>query len=119
MPNEWRTIKSLVHKIKFDFTVDKGKGMAESFSREKLRYAPQKEGGWKKLLWPFSCVTPAGTSNEFDVQNEWEENTQHTHIFVLPEWLLLPLFYLIISMETTSYVFPFRIVFKENLNASG
>ena len=21
------------------------------------------------------CVTPAGTSNELDVQNEWEENT--------------------------------------------
>ena len=27
---------------------------------------------------PSSCVTPAGTSNELDVQNEWEENT-HTH----------------------------------------
>ena len=26
---------------------------------------------------PSSCVTPAGTSNELDVQNEWEENT-HT-----------------------------------------
>ena len=25
------------------------------------------------------CVTPAGTSNEFDVQNEWEENTHNTH----------------------------------------
>ena len=25
-----------------------------------------------------SCVTPAGTSNELDVQNEWEENI-HTH----------------------------------------
>ena len=24
-----------------------------------------------------SCVTPAGTSNELDVQNEREENTQH------------------------------------------
>ena len=30
-------------------------------------------------VWPSSCVTPAGTSNELDVQNEWEENTQHTH----------------------------------------
>ena len=29
-------------------------------------------------MWPSSCVTPAGTSNELDVQNEWEENT-HTH----------------------------------------
>ena len=26
---------------------------------------------------PSSCVTTAGTSNELDVQNEWEENT-HT-----------------------------------------
>ena len=29
-----------------------------------------------------SCVTPAGTSNELDVQNGWEENT-HTHIEML------------------------------------
>ena len=54
--------------------------MAESFSREKLRQAPQKEGGWKILCYllpvlPSSCVTPAGTSIE--VQNEWEENTTH------------------------------------------
>ena len=45
--------------------------MAESFSRQKSRHAPQKEGGLK------ICVTPAGTSNELDVQNGWEENT-HT-----------------------------------------
>ena len=32
----------------------------------------------KNPVWPSSCVTPAGTSNELDVQNEWEENT-HTH----------------------------------------
>ena len=25
-----------------------------------------------------SCVTPAGTSNKLDVQNEWEENTENT-----------------------------------------
>ena len=34
-------------------------------------------------VWPSSCVTPAGTSNELDVQNGWEENTHthtHTHI---------------------------------------
>ena len=24
-------------------------------------------------------MTPAGTSNELDAQNEWEENTQNTH----------------------------------------
>ena len=42
MPNGWRT-KSLVHKFRLHSR--RGKGMAESFSREKLRHAPQKEGG--------------------------------------------------------------------------
>ena len=33
---------------------------------------------------PSSCVTPAGTSNELDVQNVWEEIIHtHTHIFFL------------------------------------
>ena len=43
MPNGWRTIKSLVHKIRLHSRREKG--MAESFSREKLRHAQQKEGG--------------------------------------------------------------------------
>ena len=43
MPNGWRTIKSLVDKIRLHGR--RGEGMAESFSREKLRHAPQKEGG--------------------------------------------------------------------------
>ena len=30
----------------------------------------------RKKVDEESCVTPAGTSNELDVQNEWEENTQ-------------------------------------------
>ena len=47
MPNRWRTIKSLVHKIRLHGR--RGKGMAESFSREKLRHAQQKEGGWEIL----------------------------------------------------------------------
>ena len=33
-------------------------------------------------MLPSSCVTPAGTSNELDVQNKWEENT-HTAFRVL------------------------------------
>ena len=41
MPNGWRT-KSLVHKFRLHSR--RGKGMAESFSRKKLRHAPQKEG---------------------------------------------------------------------------
>ena len=44
MRNGWRTIKSLVHKKK-RLHGRRGKGMAESFSGEKLRHAPQKEGG--------------------------------------------------------------------------
>ena len=40
MPSGWRTIKSLVHKIRLHGR--RGKGMAESFSREKVRHAPHK-----------------------------------------------------------------------------
>ena len=43
MPNGWRTVKSLIHKIRFHSR--RGKGMVESFSREKLRHAAQKEDG--------------------------------------------------------------------------
>ena len=48
MPNNgWRTINSLVHKIRLHGR--RGKGMAESFSRQKSRHAPQKDGGLKIL----------------------------------------------------------------------
>ena len=55
MPNGWRTMKSLVQKIRLHSR--RGKGMAESFSRKKLRHAPQKEDGWEILcdlppVWP-------------------------------------------------------------------
>ena len=57
--------------------------MAESFSREKLRHVPQKEGGSEILCGlPPVNLTPAGTSNELDVQNEWDGNT-HTYIYHL------------------------------------
>ena len=80
MPNGWRTIKSKVHKIRLHRR--RGKGKAGSFSREKLRHAPQKERRWmRNPVWPSSCVTPAGTSIE--VQNEWEENTHNTHYTIL------------------------------------
>ena len=42
VPNKWRTINSLVHKIQLHGR--RGKGTAESVSREKLRQSPQKEG---------------------------------------------------------------------------
>ena len=46
--------------------------MAESSSREKL-------GTHRRKVDEKSCVTPAGTSNKLDVQNESEEHTTHTH----------------------------------------
>ena len=34
-------------------------------------------------------MTPAGTSNELDVQNEWEENThKHTHFKSAADWII-------------------------------
>ena len=36
-------------------------------------------------------MTPAGTSNELDVQNEWEENTQHIVLSEEPSSFRLPL----------------------------
>ena len=74
---------------------------------------------------PSSCVTPAGTSNELDVQNEWEENT-HTHttnsiryycctlpgnkLSIFPSNFFVS-FPLSLCMESTSYVLSFRMVF--------
>ena len=69
MPNGWRTINSLVHKIRLHGR--RGKGTAESFSWEKLRQVPQKEGGWEILCDPGWYV------HKPDVQNKWEDNT-HT-----------------------------------------
>ena len=57
MPNKWITIKSLVHKIRLHGR--RGKGTAESFSREKSRHAPQKEGGIEILCdpgWYFAAI---------------------------------------------------------------
>ena len=54
----------------------RGNGMAVLLARKiKARTA---ERWMRNPVRPSSCVTPAGTSNELDVQNEWEENT-HTH----------------------------------------
>ena len=44
---------------------------------------PAERRWMRNPVWPSSCVTPAGTSNELDVQNEWEENT-HTHTLFTP-----------------------------------
>ena len=72
MPNKWRTSKSLVHK--FDFTVDEGKERLNP-SREKNKGMQRR----RKVDEKF-CVTSAGTSNENDVQNKWEENIHTSSI---------------------------------------
>ena len=79
MPNGWRTIKSLVHKIRLHGR--RGKGMAESFSREKLRHAPQKEGGWQILcdlppVWP-RLVRPTNLMSRMNGKKT--QHTENTH----------------------------------------
>ena len=59
----------LVLYTKFDFTVDEGKEWLNP-SREKNEGTHRRRKVDEK-----SCVTPADTSNELDVQNGWEENT--------------------------------------------
>ena len=77
MPYGWRTITSLVHKVRLHGRL--GKGMAESFSREKLRHAPQKEGGWEILcdlapVWP-RLVRPTNLMSRMS-----GKKTQNTHV---------------------------------------
>ena len=74
MPNKWRTINSLVHKIRLHGR--RGKGTAESCSREKSRHAPQKEDG--EIL-----CDPGWYVHKPDVQNKWDDNTHHTQHTVI------------------------------------
>ena len=81
MPNGWRTINSLVHKIRLHGR--RGKGMAESFSRQKSRHAPQKEGGLKILcdlppVWP-RLVRPTNLMSRMD----GKKTHTHTHNAVI------------------------------------
>ena len=78
MPNGWRTINSLVHKIRLHDR--RGKGMAESFSRQKSRHAPQKEGGLKILcdlppVWP-RLVRPTNLMSRMDGKKKHKTKTQ-------------------------------------------
>ena len=100
MPNGWRTIKSLVHKIRLRGR--RGKGKAEFFSREKLRYAPQKEGGWKILcdlpsVWP-RLVRPT------NLMSRMNGKITHTHTHCLH-----------LTLVITQEVY---LCLKKNLNAS-
>ena len=77
MPNGWRTINSLVPKI-LTSRVDECESefLNPSATSKSLDTQPS-EGRWiNRILCDLpSCVTPAGTSNELDVQNGWEEFT--------------------------------------------
>ena len=56
------------------------KRTAESFSREKSRQAPQKEGR-EVLCETFLLRNPGWCVHKSDVQNKWDNNTHtHTHI---------------------------------------
>ena len=69
-----KTIKPLVHKIRLHGR--RGKGMAEPFSREN-------EGKHRRRKVDKSCLTsllrdPGWYVHKPDVQNEWDDNTQHS-----------------------------------------
>ena len=64
---------------KFDFfTVDRGRNNGRILVARKIKARTAERRWMRNPVRPSSCVTPAGTSNELDVQNEWEENP-HTH----------------------------------------
>ena len=73
--NKWRTITSWLHKIRLHGR--RGKGTAESLSREKLRQAPQKES--VEILCDLLPVCPGWFVHTPDVQNKLDDNTTHTH----------------------------------------
>ena len=50
---------------------------------------------------PSSCVTPAGTSNELDVQNVWEENI-HTHAHTKLKKPIAPVVQLVTSSKPSN-----------------
>ena len=80
MPNGWRTIKSLrsTQNSTSQLTRERNGGILLA---RKIKACTAERRWMRNPVWPSSCVTPAGTSNELDVQNEWEENTHtNTHI---------------------------------------
>ena len=63
-------------RTKFDFTVDEGKGRLNP-SRDKS------QGKYRRRKVEKSCVTfllcdPGWCVHKSDVQNKWDDNTQHT-----------------------------------------
>ena len=70
-----------IHKIRLHGR--RGRGiMAASFSRKKLRQAPQKEGGEIMCDLPPVCVTPAGTSTNLTSRINGMITPNHTHAHI-------------------------------------
>ena len=80
MPNGWRTIKSVVHKIKFDFTADEGKEWVNP-SREKSLGTHRRNKVDEK-----SCVTFLLCDPGWYVQRTWmsrmDGKKTHTHKYI-------------------------------------
>ena len=70
--------QSLVHKIRLHGR--RGKGRAESFSREKLRHAPQKEGGWE-ILSDLPPVSPR-LLRPMNLMSRMNGKKTHTHTYI-------------------------------------
>ena len=75
--------------------------MAESFSRQKLRQAPQKEGG--EILCDLSCVTPASASTS--LTSRINGMTTHERLFRIMAYLV----------EILTLVTAIKVVIKSNL----
>ena len=71
--NGKKTQKTHTH-TKFDFTADEGKELLNP-SREKNLGTHRRRKVHEKSCVTFLLCDPAGTSNELEVQNKWEENT--------------------------------------------
>ena len=84
MPNGWRTIKSIrLHGRR-------GKETAESFSREKLRHAPQKEGGWEILrnlppVWP-RLVHPTNLTSRIKEKKTYTHTLHYCRLVCFVWW---------------------------------
>ena len=86
MPNKWRTVKSLVHKIpaKFDFTVDEGEERLNPFAR-KIK-ASNAEGRWRNPV-TFLLCDPSWYVHKSDVQNKCDDDKPtHTHLTIVYEF---------------------------------
>ena len=91
------------HKIRLHGR--RGKGMTESFSREKLRHAPQKEGGWE-ILCDLPPVWPRLVRST-NLMSRMNGKKKHTHAHVLPI-VSVPYTFLIIIIRRASCVYYLR-----------